>query len=169
MALRSPCHNPEPASSRICRALARCTISRNARSTAREYVRSPLMRVASSSNTSSSTRFVRFIHIKCIIFRSEGFAPRTPLHAPSLAALTARSGRVAHSRARSRPVIRRHQRGALSNRARPCRAAASVGSSCNALVYSSRASRSRPCPSSAAPRVASDAASLPAAAFAWVM
>ena len=47
--------------------------------TAREYVRSPLMRVASSSNTSSSTRLVRFIHIKCIILWSERRRPSARL------------------------------------------------------------------------------------------
>src|SRR5262245_8633451 len=44
------------------RAFARRTISSSARSIVREYVRSPLIRTASSSNCSSITTFVRFIH-----------------------------------------------------------------------------------------------------------
>ncbi len=42
---RSPSHRPEPANSRIWRALARRTKSVRARSTVREYVRSPLKRI----------------------------------------------------------------------------------------------------------------------------
>ena len=72
------------------RACARRTNSLRARSTVREYVRSPLRRVACSSSSSSSTRFVRFIHIECSMTRRFGPGPPaavsesghvvTPLH-----------------------------------------------------------------------------------------
>jgi hypothetical protein len=57
---RSPSHKPDPASSRIRRALMRRTKSSSARSTAREYARSPLSFTASSNSSSRITRFVRF-------------------------------------------------------------------------------------------------------------
>jgi hypothetical protein len=60
---RSPSQSPEPASSRILPARTRRTKSSSALPTAREYVLSPDSLVASSSNRSSNTRFVRFIHI----------------------------------------------------------------------------------------------------------
>jgi hypothetical protein len=73
----------------------RLTKSSRARSTAREYVRSPLRRTASSKSCSLSTRFVRFMHIGCVttepavkrqILIDSGAAPRAR-HSPLVGVL----------------------------------------------------------------------------------
>src|SRR5262249_34137906 len=76
---RSSCQSPEPARASIFRARARRTKSSRARSTAREYVRSPLSRTASSRRRSSSTRFGRFIHTSYV-----GHRPWVNVAAPAL-------------------------------------------------------------------------------------